>query len=887
MALSPGTRLGPYEITAQIGVGGMGEVYRARDTNLKRAVAIKVLPASVASDVERLARFQREAEVLASLNHPNIAAIYGLEKRDGTTALVMELVEGPTLAERIAQGALPVDEALSIAKQIAEGLETAHEQGIIHRDLKPANIALAANDQVKVLDFGLAKLAPPEGLTSSDPSASPTITSPAMMTGIGMILGTAAYMSPEQAKGRVVDKRSDVWAFGCVLYEMLAGKRAFEGDDVTDTLAAVLRGNPDWTALPSTVPASVCALIQHCLEKDPRQRIADISVVSYVLKHPFGALPIDGAAAPRVPPRQWVAPLLGVFAAVAAASTLALAFVHFREARTASPTVRFHVPLPESTRSRVFELSPDGRYLAIDGVVMGRERLIGVRRLDALEVVPLPGTDGATYPFWSPDSSFIGFFADEKLKKVAVTGGPPQPICDAPGGRRATWNAEGTIVFASLGRGLVRVPAAGGVPTPVTTPTHRENELHRFPWFLPDGQRFLYLVTSGTPEITGIYVGSLDGAAPVRLLPDASNAVYAPSSRAAGQGDLLFVRDNTLVAQPFDADRAAFIGETFPVAEQIGDAGNQSNRAFSVSSNGILAFQSGPANVNRELVWMDRTGKRIGVVGDPGAIHESVLSPDETRLALVLSRSGGGSEIWAHDVSRGIRSRLATRAGSSLFYPLWSPDGRSIVFTADSRALYRKFVAGGEEELLLKGGINLRPTGWSRDGEFIAYDTGKQNGGEPDVWLLPLKGTRTPIPYLQTTAGEFLAQFSPDGRWMAYTSQDAGLPEVYVQAIPATGSRSQISTTGGIQPRWRRDGRELFYLSTEGQLMAVAVKPGSSFETGSQERLFDIGYLNDPIRRFVYQPTADGQRFLVTAPVGGGMPSITVVLNWLAEVKRE
>ena len=657
--LASGSRLGSYEILAPLGSGGMGDVYRARDTRLNRDVAIKVLPDLFAGDPERLARFHREAQMLAALNHPNIAHIHGLEESSGIRALVMELVEGPTLAEIIAPGAgrspaaaatsepapaarvgvapraLGIDEALAIAKQIAEALEAAHEQGIVHRDLKPANIKVREDGTVKVLDFGLAKLAAPDAsgtAAMAGLSQSPTLTTPAA-TLAGVILGTAAYMSPEQARGKAADKRADIWAFGVVLFEMLTGQRLFGGETISDTLASVLKTEPSWDALPPSTPPALRRVLRSCLEKDPKRRLQAIGDWRLLLEDAPQPVSVTQGKLP------WV--IVAATAAILAVAVLVLGFVHFRETPVQPRTARFQVPLPEKTGGAIFHLSPDGRTLAISATEGGRRRL-WVRPLDSLDARALPGTDDAAYPFWSPDSAFIGFFAQGKLKKIAMAGGPPQTLCEAPNGRGGTWNASGVIVFSGLGSGLSRVPAAGGVPSPVTKPSTSE-ELHRYPEFLPGGNRFLFLINPGKPEVSGIYAGSLDGTPPVRILSDESNAVYVPPDASGKSGHLLFRREGTLMAQPFDPGRLGTTGDMFPLAEQVGISATTNNGAFSASENGVLAYGSGKPEpgLAGELAWMDRTGKRLGVVGQPGAVSTAALSPDEKRISFAIVKNWG------------------------------------------------------------------------------------------------------------------------------------------------------------------------------------------------------------------------------------------------------
>jgi serine/threonine protein kinase/Tol biopolymer transport system component len=770
MAIPSGTRLGSYEVVAQIGAGGMGEVYRAHDTKLARDVAIKVLPANFVNDPERLSRFQREARMLAALNHPNIATIYGLEQSGGVTCLVMELVPGETLAERVKAGPLPIEEALKIAVQIAEALEAAHEKSIIHRDLKPANVKVTPEGKVKVLDFGLAKAFDADSATE-DISNSPTLSRAATMQGV--ILGTAAYMSPEQARGRSVDKRTDIWAFGCVLYELLSGKQAFHGEDVTDILAAVVRAEPDWNALPAATPQKLRDLLRRCLKKDKTLRLRDAGDARIEILEILTAAPTDDSAPP--PPRAafpWIAATAVLLVALAA-----LSFVHFREVPVQQPSTRFQVPPPEQSVIQMFRLSPDGRSIVVSALSEGRNRL-WIRPLESLQWQLLQGTDDASYPFWSPDGANIGFFAQGKLKKIAVAGGPPQTLCDAPGGRGGTWSATGVILFApNIAGGLYKVSTAGGVPEPATKFTASDlSDSERYPDFLPDGRHYLYL-EDGAGN-TGIYAGSMDGTAPARLLPDISNAVYVPPTPPRINGYLLFRREGSLMAQPFDAGRIRLEGEIFPVAEQVGIAVNTGLGAFSASNNGELAFRTGGTAGNREFTWMDRAGKRLATVTKPGIFRSGALSPDEKRLAFAISNESGDlTDLWLQDLERGVISRFTFEEGAS-YSPVWSRDGSRIVFAhRDAGALYaiyqRAAIGTGKAELILRTAVNTSTWDWSPDGKYILYSD-YQDKTKYDLWLLPLEGDHKPIPYLQTPFSELRGQFSPDGRWMAYVSDESG-----------------------------------------------------------------------------------------------------------------
>ncbi len=878
MPLSVGSKLGPYEILAPIGAGGMGEVYRARDTKLDRDVAIKVLPAALAQDPERLARFEREAKVLASLNHPNIAQIYGIEDR----ALVMELVAGETL-----QGPLSLETALNYARQIADALEAAHDKNIIHRDLKPANIMVTPAGVVKVLDFGLAAVA--QSSDPSNPANSPTLTiSP---TRAGMILGTASYMSPEQARGKTVDKRADIWAFGVVLYEMLTGKPLFEGETVSDTLAQVLTGEPDW----EQVPAKVRRLLKKCLEKDPKKRLRDIGDAWELLEE--GEPATTARSRSRV---AWVAwTMVGVFAVVAAA----VGFIHFREAPPELRLVRFQIPPRGKSAIGVFNLSPDGRWL-----VFPSGGKLWLRALDSLQAQPLPGTEldaslGLEDGFWSPDSQYIAFASQGKLKKISVAGGPAQTLCDVTMLIGGTWNRDGVILFGDF-LGLWRVPEAGGAPVQVIMPGIASFPIS--PDFLPDGRHFLYTIIGDKAEANGVYVGLLDGRqhqAGQRLLPDASNVSYAPAfapgTGAAGRsGYLLFERGGTLMAQPFDPVRLALTGAASLVADGV--ARKRDVGLFSVSNNGTLAYLPGGTATTVQLVWKDRTGKSTGTFGPPGVYDDFRLAPDEKRIAFETSQSGN-DDVWALDSVRGTTSRLTfDPAGDNV--PMWSADGLRIVWASTRGGggvdLYIKAANGtGKEDLLVKMGTPLGwASDWSRDGRYLLYQRPGEKTGQ-DLWIAPqlpegVSGDRKPFPYLQSEFDESEGKFSPDGRWVAYVSNESGRNEIYVQSFPLSGAKFQISTGGGAQPQWRKDGGELFYVAPDQMLMAVSVKlgrpPAEPFQAGkSPKPLFAVQSYSVRLIGRDYAVSNDGQKFLVPSlDEAAESQPMTVVLNWQAGLKK-
>jgi len=904
MALTPGSRLGSYEISARLGEGGMGIVFRAHDTKLGRDVAIKVLPDSLAADPDRLARFEREARALAALNHPNIAQIYGLEEAGGTHSIVMELVEGETLAEHLSTPALehpstsppglPVEEVLGIAAQIVDALEAAHEHGIVHRDLKPANIKVRRDGTVKVLDFGLAKLAQgtDSGLWSRDPdaTASPTLTAHAA-TGAGMILGTAAYMSPEQARGRPVDKRTDVWAFGCVLYELLAGRRAFAGDDTTETIAAVVRDDPVWSQLPPHTPESIRRLLRRCLQKDPQRRLGDIRDARLEIDDARGEqdagaaepatsqAPAVGIVTPRGSRRReriaWAACALATLAAVV---TAALAF----RAAPPPPELRFDIVTPTTTDPASLAISPDGLKIVFVAESEGRSRL-WLRSLDSVLARPLAPTEGAALPFWSPDSRSVGFFADTKLKRIDIEGESVQTLANLPRGFGGTWNSSGDILYApASGVPILRVTAGGGEPAPATE-IQPQHSSHRFPQFLPDARHFLFYV-EGAPEARGVWVGQLGDLSARRVLDADAAAVFAAS------GHLLFVRQETLFAQRFDPDSLQLSGSPVSVAEQA--SVQRGIGAISASSAGPIAYRMGATVGRRQLTWVDRTGRELGAVGDPIATttFSPSISPDGQRVAVEQTVSGI-TNVWLLDLARGVFSRFTF--GNSLdLYPVWSPNGRRIVFASVRGGvldLYEKPAtgAGAERQLLATKSAKI-PSDWSSDGRLLLYRTSDPNG-ENDLWVLPVEGGGTAFEAIDTPSDARDGQFSPDGRWIAYQSNESGRFEVYIQSFGRqdgeVGGKWQVSTTGGAQVRWRRDGRELYYIALDGRMMAVPVQlapKGDTVEPGTPVPLFAtrVGGAVQSFARQQYLVSPDGQRFLMGTVVEEIGSPITVVLNW-------
>jgi Tol biopolymer transport system component len=817
--------------------------------------------------------------VLASLNHPHIGAIYGLEEAKGCQFLVLELVSGETLAQRIAGRPLPIDEALAIARQVADALEAAHEKGIIHRDLKPANIALDHDGQVKVLDFGLAKATGVASGPSVDLANSPTLTSPAMMTGVGVILGTAAYMSPEQAKGRAADKRSDVWAFGCVLYEMLTGKRAFAGDDVSDTLASVLAREPDLMALPPAVPASIRRLMRRCLNKDRTQRIADISTALFVINEPAPDDPAVTSAARRAERRAWIAALVSV-TLIAMATTIAWVRERTKSAPPA-PETRLDIATPSTTEPSSFAISPDGRRIVFVAAGDGPSRL-WLRALDVAKAQPLAGTDGASYPFWSPDSRSVGFFVPGKLQRLDIGGGLPQPLAKAPRGISGAWNPEGVMLFAPATEGpLFRLPASGGEAVAVTTLGPGQTR-HQSPQFLPGGRHFLFYAV-GRERSGEIYVGSLDAPDTIRVTAADSPGLYAVP------GWLLFVRQGSLVARRFDAARGVLTGDPVSLADGVGVDGLTVG-AFSVSAAGVVMYRAGGA-AQTQLTWFDRSGKALGTVGAPdeNRLLDPALSPDGHRVA-VSRNVERNIDIWLLDEARTTRFTFDT---SIELFPLWSPDGRRIVFSSSRTGggdLYQKPSSGaGREELLLESPQGKAASSWSPDGRFLLYRTGDPKTGF-DLWVLPMEGTRQPFPFLNASFNEGVGQFSPDGRWVAYQSDETGRYEIDVRPFPGPGGQWQISTAGGISPRWRPDGQELDYIAPDGTLMAAPIViKGAALEHGLPTALFrpriSGGGTSPTTWRQQYAVAPDG-RFLINVTTTDASPTpITVIQNWAGALK--
>jgi serine/threonine protein kinase/Tol biopolymer transport system component len=870
--MTAGTRLGPYEILDLIGAGGMGEVYRARDTRLDRIVALKV------SRDQFSERFEREARSVAALNHPNIAALYDV----GPNYLVMEFVEGENLA-----GPLPLDTAVNYARQIAEAIEAAHEKGIVHRDLKPANVKVTPAGAIKVLDFGLAKALSEDPLSGSMQD-SPTLSM--AMTRAGMILGTAAYMSPEQAKGKPADRRADIWAFGVVFYEMLAGGQTFSGDTAAETLASVLKETITFDRLPVETPATLRTLLARCLERDVRKRLQAIGEARIILEGPLEA-PVEPVAALPAPPPSRSGNLGWIASGVLALALVGLAAWTWwpRPQPVEFGMARFTVAPPEgaaltsnSPNAPQLAVSPDGRQVAFIADEMGRSRDLWVRPLGSLTAQKLDRTEGARFPFWSPDSQSIGFFADGKLKRIPVSGGSPLTICDAPNGEGGTWNREGVIVFAPDSAGpLHRVLAAGGVSAPVTTVDKAQESAHVWPQFLPDGKRVIYLARGGNKP--GIYVQSLGAKERTFLLATAGRAAFA------SPGFLLFLRDNTLLAQRLDPGNLKFSGEPVSIAEDVRIGGNNGRNSFSVSENGVLAYRAGGGGGNAQISWYGRDGKLTGVALPAGDYGQIELSPDDKRLVVERVPGGvsgtSGVDLWLLDIASGVFSRLTSGTDSERD-PVWSPDSRRVAFTLDGKETgIREIVVGSGEAPVFSDGKIAYLDDWSRDGKLIVYHP---QGGKT-ISVLPLSDERKPKVVFDTPFQTDEVRLSPDGRWVAYMSLESGQPEVYLAAFPSFTDRRQISKGIGLMPRWRKDGRELFYVSSTRQIIAVEIKAGATIETSPAKILFQTSTALSATN-YSYAVTGDGQKFLVREPANtsnaGSTEPLHVVINWPAALAR-
>jgi eukaryotic-like serine/threonine-protein kinase len=885
MSLTSGAKLGSYEILAAIGAGGMGEVYRAWDSKLRRDVALKVLPEAFARETERLTRLHREAQVLASLSHPNIAAIYGFEDSGSTHALVMELVEGPALADRIKSGAIPQDEALPIAKQIAEALEYAHERGIVHRDLKPANIKLAGNDTVKILDFGLAKAMEGEA-ASADLSNSPTLS--AMATRAGFLLGTAAYMSPEQAKGKTVDRRTDIWAFGCVLYEMLTGKLAFSGETVSDTLAAVIRAEPDWSQLPSCTPPAIHALLRRCLKKDPRQRLqaigdARITIEEVLCGAPQG--PESSTAGTRPAPAYisafpW---LLSAFLAIA----LVTAFLFFpSNASKPEPPLRLNIALPpgwtfQNNTSINLAISRDGTkvaYVLRGGGSSSQAPQIWLRNLGDFAATPVPGTEGADTPFFSPDGQWLGFYLNQKIQTVSLSGGLPQAICDSSGPYGATWGTDGEIYFGDEFTGLFRAPSSGGERERILAPDKDNAELGLIePQILPGGQALLITVVKRfSVEQSSIAVLSLKTAERKILLQNATSPHYV------SPGYIVFARSGTLWAAPFDSKLLKLTGEAIPLVSGVANHSGAVMEQFDLSNEGKLVYAPGAeSEAQRSIVELDRSGNAHTVTTQALPYEDLSLSPDGHRLAVTVE--GIDWNIWVYDLDAKALRRLTFENDNR--DPFWSADGKSIVYTSlrnGQWGLYEKAADGtGSEKTLFRSPEWTVASSFSPDNRSLIFF--HQTTGE-STWVLPLENGGKPYLYLQGPFAIWFPKFSPDGRWVAYESTESGRHETYVQSFSGAAGKWQISNEGGARPVWPSKSKELFYLK-DNALMAVPVQTSPVFSYGTPRKLFQGDFKTSGQ---YYDASPDGQHFYFIKESGpaAALPQINCILGLGSDLER-
>jgi serine/threonine protein kinase/Tol biopolymer transport system component len=885
MTLPTNKQLGPYEILSPLGAGGMGEVWRARDTRLNRDVAIKVLPESFAQDADRLRRFEQEARATSALNHPNILTVYDIGNYEGSPYIVTELLEGAELRELMRQGTINQRRAVDYARQIAEGLAAAHERGIVHRDLKPENLFVTTDGRVKILDFGLAKLRPPQAKSTEAPTQK-------MITDPGTVMGTVGYMAPEQVCGKETDNRSDIFAFGVILYEMLSGQPPFSGDSGVEVMNAILKEDPpELDESNKQINPQLTNILRRCLEKRPGQRFQSASDLGFALAAASTTSSSRLEIAPALPAHKrerlvWlaIASLLGI---------LGFAGAYFiRDPVTNDARVmKFSIPPPEKTSFESIAVSPDGRHLAFTAATGGKVQL-WVRAFDSIEARALTGTHGARALFWSPDSRFIGFFADDKLKKIEATGGPAQTLCDAPLPLSGAWSRNGVILFGQSGIGLSRISDKGGEVTAVTTLDRSRQEIaHGSPTFLPDGRHFFFDIASGQKETRGVYLGSLDGTLKRRLLEEVTGIKYTAAARG---GWLVFGRDGALLARPFDIGRLDFTGEQLILSDKVGrDNFFDSYSTFSLSDNGVLVFDPSIERRRRQYRWVDRRGQQFNLLDVPAGLFNIWLSPDEKRfIADRTDPQTNTFDLWLFELAGGTEQRFTLDPADD-FSPVWSPDGSRIVWASTREDvvanLYQRAAnLAGEPKPLWKSDQSKIPTDWSRDGRFIIYHQYDPKT-KFDVWVFPLTGSdeAKPIPTVKTEANEMAGSLSPDGHWLAYVSNASGRHEIYVQSFPDGGGKRQVSTGGGNSPRWRRDGKELFYYAEDGKLMAAPVRSGESFETGAAVSLFEFRAGTPPAAFTPYVVKDDGQRFLINTVVETEPNApLTVVINWASDAPK-
>jgi len=872
MAISPGSRIGPYEVTSQLGEGGMGVVFRGRDSRLQRDVALKLLPDHFANDADRLPRFEREAQVLASLNHANIAQIYGIEQVGDSICIVMELVEGETLEERLRKGPLPLDEALDIARHVADALAAAHERGIVHRDLKPANIKLTPAGAVKVLDFGLAKAVGPK---TSDLSvtAMATVASGSVA---GLIMGTPRYMSPEQARGLDVDSRTDIWAFGCVLYEMLTARQAFGGDTITDVLASIVTSPPDLDLLPKNTPPAIRLLLSLVLTKNSAQRLQHIGDARLFMD---GSLAASAAtvAAPsgwRGQRGMWLAAAL----AVALTTAVVAALLYVRRAPVPASAMHFEMSLPRLAGSP--SLSPDGKSIAYPTQPADGKRMLSIRSIGSESGQPVAGTENISGMLWSPDSRRVAIVAEGVLKIIDLASGSSRQLGAIGATRGGSWNGNGTILLARVSDNvIVRMSDSGGSPTPVTKlDAGRKEILHGLPVFLPDGRHFLYVAVGGTPEDSGIFVASLESSdAPVRVIQVQPNRFNGMAYVAGGY--VVYQNEGRLIAQRTD-EQARPQGTSTVVADNL-------DNTFTVSNTGLLMYRRATPTAGKQLLWFTREGRQVGQVGPVDNYANVDISPKGDRAAVDIF-TNNNQDIWVVDLQRSVAQPVITEPFRD-WTASWSADGSRLVFASTRNdgvtKIYEKSSTGaGAETILPSGDVSSIPVHWSADGKYIVFSRLRQgNTASYDTWLLPLFGERKPAPLLETGFDKFQARVSPNSDLIAYSTNESGNYQIVVQTFPdASGGKWQISANGGFEPKWRRDGRELYYLGADGKLMSVSIA-GPPFSAGRPVELFQTPLAVNraqPTRDRRYDVAPDG-RFLMVIPSATGPDApYSVVVNW-------
>jgi Tol biopolymer transport system component len=883
MPLNPGTRLGPYEIVAPIGAGGMGEVYRARDTRLGRDVAVKVLPANLSASAESRARFEREAKTVSSLNHPNICMLFDIGHEDGVDFLVMELMDGETLAERLQRGPLPPADILKIGSEIADALDRAHRQNLVHRDLKPSNVMLTRSG-AKLLDFGLARVT---GLSASasELSTSPTVTR--ALTTEGSIVGTFQYMSPEVLEGKEADSRSDLWALGAILYEMATGRRAFEGKSQASLIGLIMNSEPApiGTLMPLAPPA-LERVVTACLAKDPDQRIQTAHDVRLQLKWIAEGGSQAGVPAPVAARRRGRERLAWVVAGVAMVAAAALGALELRRASEPKREMRFELKLPESlSPGGPLRISPDGQAVAFEANDSSGVAQLWIRTFDNPEIHALPGTQGAGRPCWSPDSRSLAFFADNKLKKILISGGRPETVCEAPGGFDCSWSTSGAILFdGDGGHPMIRMAmASGGEPHVAVAPdTAKHVVACNWPETLPDGRHFLFIAQNSQSDLSEVHLGIIGSTKSVTVMKGESRVEFAPPNL------LLFEREGALMAQRFDVGSAKLLGEPRTLADRIGVNRTNGMPYFSASRTGALVY-SQASSALRHTVWLDRVGHALSEIGTPAAQSDIALSPDGRQLALVMTdASGSSSDLWVRDLTRDIASRFTIDPANDI-WPVWSPDSKKLYWSSNRTGgyeIYQRDLEAAADSLLFKGPNSVGPTDVSRDGRYLAYMQSDGSGGW-DCYALPLFGERKPMTIAASHFSEARPRFSPDGKWVAYDSDQSGRSEVYVQSFSGPGAPVQISNQGGVDARWRADGKELYYRTQALVLFAADVSIGERFQAGMPKQLFPTPLLPQGLQISRWAPAADGQKFVFSAPVRAELSQPLVVFNWPTELARK